>query len=438
MLSYLPVIDKQNVRAQRVGPAVLKLDAWLQTMLSPSGFMGPISHWWESCLIYCGPMIDWRYEGIISAYVTLFEETGRQLWLERAKEAAEHVVAAQLPSGNFRNSSFQHGAIEGGTPHEAAVDVGLLELARLLHRLDDESWLRYFRAAERNIDGYLTGPLWSERGFREQPWDATLVPNKNATPMEALLLYEELSGRDMRQYVEPALQVILSNQEHSGVRKGGTVHRGTGKHQLAISIYTARSMSAVLRLYEYDARAELLDAAAEAMTFLNRLITGRGTYFGFYRDGSLVANPRWIAPSGDVLRAAVLADKYGAAPPGMIDALVDLLLEQQLPSGGLPTAYGFAERGGRRPHQGLPEFRDVLPVVGWCDKALRALSLLCSPALGGAVQAEVAPCEVSCTWKGRRCTYVEDDGQICLRDELTGRVRYRWYKGRVWSDVYEL
>jgi hypothetical protein len=437
MLSSLQVVGKETIRTHQIATAVLKLDAWLQTMCSAAGFTGPIAHWWESCLIYCGPMIDWRYEGIIPAYVTLFESTGGRLWLQRAKQAAEYAVLGQLPSGNFRNSSFQHGAIEGGTPHEAAVDVGLLELARLLRRTGDETWHRYFEAAERNITSYLLGPLWGGEGFREQPWDATLVPNKNATGMEALLLYEELSGRDMSHYVEAALKVILSAQEQSGPRAGGTVHIGTGKHRLAIGIYTARSVCALLRLYQRDPRSALLDVVTRAMMFLNRLITPDGTFFGYYLDGSLVANPRWIAPAGDLLRAAVSANEYGSTPPGIIDALVDLLLEQQLPSGGIPTAYGFAERGGHRPYRGSPEFRDILPVAGWCDKALRALSLLC-PSNMDTIVADTHPSELSCTWKGKPCRYSENDYEICLREESTGRVRYRWCKGQVWPDVYAL
>jgi hypothetical protein len=382
-------------------------------------------------------MIDWRYEGLITAYVNLFASTSNPLWLERAKRAAEDVLAAQLPSGNFRNSSFQQGPIEGGTPHEAAVDVGLLELARLLRRIGDPSGQRYIEAAERNIAGYLLGPLWGGRGFQEQPWDATLVPNKNATSLEALLLYEELSGRDMLRYIQPALDVILSAQERFGPRAGATIHTGTHKHQLAIGIYTARSMCALLRFYRRDPSSTLLNRIAEAMMFLRNLITSQGTFFGYYRNGSLIANPRWIAPAGDLLRAAVLADGYGLTPAGMTEALVDLLLRHQYPSGGIPTAYGFAELGSGRPYRGSPEFRDVLPVVGWCDKAFRALSLL-FPATADTSEPESGSCEIACTWKGTQCVYIEDVSEICLREAPRGRYRYRWRKGQVWPDVYAL
>src|ERR1041385_4387491 len=150
-------------------------------MRGVGGYGGPISHWGESSFIYCGPMADWRYEGIISGYTNLYHARGQSVWRERAKQACDDVVAAQLPSGKFRNSAFQQGPMEGGTPHEAAVDVGLLELAQLLQEIGDETWLSYFDVACRNIERYLLTDLWDGKGFRDQPWNSTRVPNKNAT-----------------------------------------------------------------------------------------------------------------------------------------------------------------------------------------------------------------------------------------------------------------
>ena len=80
--------------------------------------------------------------------------------------------------------------MEGGTPHEAAVDLALLELARLLRELGDDEWETFYRSAEHNIDEYLLGRLWDGTGFVDQPWHRVHVPNKNATTIEALILFE--------------------------------------------------------------------------------------------------------------------------------------------------------------------------------------------------------------------------------------------------------
>ncbi len=418
----------------RIRQAIGRLDAWLQTMRGPGGYGGPIAHWWESSLLYCGPMADWRYEGIICGYVALYRSTGQAIWLNRARQAGDDLVAAQLPSGKFRNSSFEIGPNEGGTPHEAGVDIGLLELAQLLRQIGDDDWWTYFNAAQRNIQAYLLGELWNGEGFRDMPWNETLVPNKNATVVEALVLYEHLSGQDMSVYLEKAARVILSAQEKTGPRAGGIVHRGTGRHRLAVSIYTARSVCGLLRLYERDPRDEWLDAVSGALKFLRGLITLRGVYFGRYPDGSLIANPRLIAGAGDVLRAMIWGRKYGLASDADIQALVELLVQSQLPSGGIPTGYGFAWRGARREYRGLPEFRDVLPVVGWCDKAFRALSMLL---IGGDANEIIKHTECQCLWKGRECLFQETDQSLSLKD-AQGDSMYHWDKRSCFPSAYRL
>ncbi len=420
-----------------IADTIARLDQWLQTMRGVGGYRGPISHWWETSLIYCGPMADWRYEGIICGYINLYRASGQIIWLERARHAGDDLVAAQLPSGKFRNSAFQQGPMEGGTPHEAAVDAGLLELAQLLREVGDETWLTYFETACRNIERYLLAELWNGTGFRDQPWNQVLVPNKNATIAEALILFEALSGRDMSTYLDGAAKIILSAQVQSGLRSGATIHLGTGPHRLSIGLYTARSMCGLLRIYERQPKEELLDAVSRALNFLRGLFSPHGLYFGLYQDGSLIANPRLIAGSGDILRLMIWSCKYGLGSDEEVAALVELFIRSQLPSGSIPTGYGFAERGGHHEHEGLPEFRDVLSVVGWCDKVLRALSLL-SPQMRLDIQASNETTELVCSWKGKECKYLENENEICLSNESNGQVLYNWQKNKNFPDIYAL
>lgn len=418
--------------------SIARMDRWLQTMRGATGYTGPISHWWESSLLYCGPMIDWRYEGIICGYIALFRRTHQRVWLERARTAADDVIAGQLPSGNYRNSAFQQGPMEGGTPHEAAVDVGLLELAMAMRDSGETGWRTYLEPAQRNIESYLIGSLWSVNGFRDQPWNATLVANKNATIIEALILAEAVSGWDMSLYIDGAARVVLAAQEHVGARAGGTVHHGTGRHRLAVGLYTARSMSALLRLHDRNGDDRLLAAVQSAVTFLRSLYSPAGLLFGRYPDGTSIANPRLIAGTGDVLRLMIIARDRGIATDSDVDPLVELLLASQTATGGLPTALGFARRGGRTPCDGTPEFRDVLPVVGWADKAFRALCLLDKSAQIEPEQGPSKNIEVECTWQGRSCTFLESEREIELLEGESGQSIYRWHKTTCYPDVYRL
>src|SRR5690554_1264599 len=102
---------------------VARLEAWLETMRGPGGYTGPVAHWWQNCLFYTGPGLDWRYEGIITGYLTLYERTGETRWLSKACRAGDDVLDGQLPSGHFAGSCFELNPYTAGTPHEAACDL---------------------------------------------------------------------------------------------------------------------------------------------------------------------------------------------------------------------------------------------------------------------------------------------------------------------------
>jgi hypothetical protein len=432
-LSSLPVELSKSA-----GQALAGLDRWFQTMRGPGGFGGPVAHWWESSWLYCGPMVDWRYEGILCGYVTLYRRTGEAAWLDRAVQAGEDAVQALLPTGNFRNSAFQQGPMEGGTPHEAAVDVGLFELAALLKENSDPRWERYFQAAQKNILLYQIGRLWNGSGFLDQPWNQTLVPNKNGTLIETLTFYETLSGEDMSRYIQGAANVILSAQEKNGPRAGGIVHLGTGRHRLAIGIYNARSVCGLLQAYRRDPHEEYLSAAAGSLKFMRGLLAEDGVCFGRYPDGSLIANPRIIAGAGDVLRAFWLGEQAGLGGKDEIRAVAKILLEAQSPTGGIPTGAGFARRGSSKAYQGKSDFRDVLPVVGWCDKAFRALALFAVPT--NRVDGIPGSKEVSipCTWKGKTCLFTETILQFSLYMQNNQKPLFLWEKGQLFPTIYAL
>ncbi|MEP7287856.1 MAG: hypothetical protein ABI947_19035 [Chloroflexota bacterium] len=417
--------------------AVLALDQWLESMRGPSGYTGPISHWWDSSLIYTGAMLDWRYEGILCGYLNLYHATSNAIWLRRAQQAGDDLIAGQQTDGHFWNSSFEFGPAIGGTPHEAAATIGLLELASVLRAEKLAEWQRYFAAAEQTIRQVLIGRLWTGRGFREQPDDDCLVANKNATTLEALLLYEALSGESMQLYITAAAQVVLSCQVAEGSRAGATVHAGTHQHALTFGIYTARCVSAIARLIGRQPLPMYAAFIQKAVRYLSTLVQADGTLLGHYKSGPLIGAPRWISPSGDLLRAFLLAQPYATFDQTLIAKLVSILVNAQYPGGGIPTANGFARLGRLKFRETLPEFRDVLPVVGWCDKAFRALTMLYQPHYIN-VTTSFQKTEIDCVWRNRRCWFREDKTRFMLTEQRSGHLYYEWHKGESYPDVIDL
>jgi hypothetical protein len=421
-----------------IDQAVTLIDGWLESLRGRGGYAGPVAHWWQSCLLYCGPMIDWRYEGIITGYLQLFRTTEDPRWLRRALAAAEDIRCAQLPDGRFRNSSFEIGPIEGGTPHEAAVCIGLLELARTLRAMNDPRWTCYRDVAERNIKHYQIAQLWDGAAFRDQAWNRTVVANKNATTLEALLLYEELGGESMERYIAGAAGLVLAAQVHApGPRQGATIHLGTGRQRLAIGIYTARCAAALVRLYEQCGYERYIVAARAMGEYLLRLVGARGTTFGHYPRGDAILCPTWVSPSGDVLRALLALRPHADIPEAAIERLTGALIEHQLPSGGIQTARGLGKKGSTRQPDHTPDFRDVLPVAGWVDKAFRALTLLCDQPTPSACAGTQQTRQV-CLWKGKRRVYHETPDEMCLINVGTSKPIFQWRKGADFPSVYRL
>lgn len=194
-------------------------------------------------------------------------------------------------------------------------------------------------------------------------------------------------------------------------------------------------MSALAQLCErfHDERYDR--ALSDAVDFLARQVEPAGLVFGYYRDGRRIANPRWISPAAEVLRGFRSASRYRPVPHEVVDRLVRLLLQAQLPSGGIPTGWGSARRGFTGSPPEAPEFRDVLPVVGWCDKAFRALASLVD---GPVDPRPPASTTVACTWKAWRCRYREEEDCLWLERQHDGRLLFRWWKGSVFPDVFDL
>ncbi|PDV99085.1 hypothetical protein [Candidatus Chloroploca asiatica] len=410
-----------------IAHAVAKLDAWFETMRGPGGYGGPVAHWWQQSLLYTGAGLDWRYEGIISGYLTLWERTGAEQWLAKARRAGDDLVAGQLPNGHFVASAFEINPASAGTPHEAACAGALLLLALALRQAKREGWHVYATAAQHNLEQFYLGQLWDKaaRSFRDSPLVPSFVPNKAATACETLFLQAELSGEAhwIEQYALPNLDRILAHQVRGGSYDGAIAQNSFGERVVDkyFPVYIVRCVPALLRGFTYTRQERYLDAAIRALLFVLRQVDVTGALpTAIYANGHKSHHPSWIAPLGDVLYVITLL-----RPHGLILATTAIearLLAGQSPTGGIATATGFAGQANKRPSQ-IPDFRDLLPVAGWCHKAFRYLA---SCVTGELPVVTSATYETECTFGGRCLHYRETPDLIeaCNGQEP----RYRWFK----------
>ncbi|MBM4430647.1 MAG: hypothetical protein FJ026_09930 [Chloroflexi bacterium] len=360
----------------QVWPAVQGLDAWFDTQRQPGGYGGPVVHWWRDCLDYTAPGLDWRYEGIICGYLNLWSATGEDRWLAKATRAGDDLVAGQLPSANYRNSSFELNPATAGTPHEAANDLALLRLAGCLRRTGQGDWQRYARTAERNLHEFFIQRLWDARArhFRDSPSVPSFVPNKAATLAEALLALSRCTGNDewAGLYALPTLHSVLAHQVRGGALDGAICQNSFGPRRVDkfFPFYVARCIPGLLDGFAWSQDERLADGARHAAEFVKRCRYDDGSFPQvLYLRGLANRYPQWVAATGDILRAMALASTVGVEfdpQPTQRWLLAGLRAD-----GGIHTALGF---GRATPGGSEHDPRDQLSVCGWADKAFRYLT----------------------------------------------------------------
>jgi hypothetical protein len=421
-----------------IDPALARLEAWLETMRGPRGYGGPVVHWRQQSLVYTGPGRDWRYEGIIAGYLSLWRTSDDRRWLERARRAGNDLLNGQLADGHFAASAFEANPSGAGMVHEAACDLGLLLLARALRQHGAADWERYAACAEQNLRGHYIAHLWdvAASSFREHPRLISFVPNKAATICEALFLLAELRADAalVEQYALPTLNAILAHQvRESGPLDGGIAQSSFGGKPVEkyAPLFIARCVPALLRGHRWTGDERYLDGARRAMEFIERWVGDDGAPpIMVGADERAAPGPRLVAPLGDILRAADLLTLAGG---GALDlgAMRRRLLDGQDASGGIQLATGFAAPP-RRSRPSLPDLRDILHVTGWCDKAFRYLASHASAALPAATS---RPVTAECGFHGRRLELSESAEALEIRQR--GRLRYRWRKGTTWAELAE-
>jgi hypothetical protein len=426
----------------RVSPraqAVADLHYWLTSMRSTDGFGGPVTHWWRNSLQFTGTGLDWRYEGIVNGYLTLYAKTGSDVWLRLAQQAGDDLVAGQTSSSNFVASSFELNPYPGGNPGEAACDLALLRLAHTLRAAGDFAWERYLRTAERNLRDHYIARLWDRDAqvFSDSLDHATFVPNKAATLVEAILLHDELVANSewSERFALPTLNAILHHQVADGPLRGAIYQYGHGGQPVEwfFPYYIARCLPALKAAFVYNGDERFRDAALAAAVFVMHWRSDDGSFPQVVYSAQRVnAWPRWIAGTGDILRGMQAANELGASHD--LAPTEDWLLAGRMDNGGIRTAHGFAAQASQRLKSTLPDFRDVMPVCGWADKAFAWLAGTLDTNTLIPLTGSDQSVDVECSLNGKRCLYRETGETMELwRDDA---LLYRWRKGDMWAEIH--
>lgn len=385
------------------------LDKWLDSCRVKEGYGGPVVHWWGESLTYTGVGTDWRYEGIITTYLNLYKKSGNEYWLNKAVRAGNDLVKLQLKNSYFPTSCFELNPTAGTLVHQAGCDIGLLEL----YKTTKEE--QFLKTAERNIyqiiDKYWDPTKGQYHSFVDRTTSKQSFyysPNMAATFTEALIILLNMNGYEkLEPYINKTLRHLLSVQVPQGRLEGGIFEEED--HSTIYSFYMARYVPVFLRQYELTKEKEFKKAADKIVKFLLSLEHEHGGFYHFIcPNGNKYNKFRWIAGTGDILRALYLAK----VDESIIKKHTDWILNYQHPSGGIQSSITTKNR-----------FEDVLPVVGWCDKTFRLLSLI---AKGEVIETEYKKTICKCNWRGKKAQYEEDEKYMGLTHK--GKTLYLWDK----------
>ncbi len=270
------------------------------------------------------------------------------------------------------------------------------------------------------------------------------VPNKAATIIEALCRLAELTGdrEYVERYVGPTADSIVGHQvREPGRAVVGAISQATINDRRIdqfFPYYIARCIPGLVAAHRALEDPRYLEAARLAAEFVVRSRDDDGGCPQVvYRDGRFNRYPRWIAAAGDIIKALELLTPLGLDVD--VRPTTAWLLAGQLPTGAVRIAEGFAAQGQQHGSTEPPDVRDLLPVVGWNDKAFHARTTLLSPgsSIPGTSATEVEFRQTA-TWRsfgghGQSVVYREDAKTV----EVLGRdaVWYRWRKGDTWATV---
>ncbi|MEM7334918.1 MAG: hypothetical protein AAF490_22765 [Chloroflexota bacterium] len=415
---------------------IANLDAWFESIRTPEGYGGPVVHWWQNCLQFTGAGLDWRYEGMIIGYLNLWQKTRETAWLEKATRCGMSLVKGQEKSGNYRHSSFELNPYGGGTPHEAAADIGLLQLALGLKSINDKRWKLFTRVAERNLRKYYMTRLWDKKQnrFRDSLNYDSFVPNKACTLVEAIFALADILGKEdpIEKYALPTLEAVIQLQQTSKGSVAGGIAQSQQNGKLVeayFPYYVARCVPALLRAYDYTNEEKWLASAKFAFDFVNRVQTEEGLLPQVVYPTNENVYPTWIAPLGDVLRVGELLAEQGIRVD--LSAMQKQMFEGQLPTGGIVTGRGFGGQISQR-NPALQDFRDCIPVAGWSDKAFRFLTG-CLPYKSEIPRPETSAWTARCTVRGKTAVWRETQQEMKLT--VGQNVLYQWQKGQPWAKV---
>jgi len=412
-----------------ISASLARLESWFSSVRDEDGYYGPSigANGWT--MAFCGPAFDWRYEGILRAYASRYEATGKSVYRDFIEQDVEAIVRAQWRNGCFSVSHFENNPCEGGMPHEPAMLSGVCRVIPFLETWGYAGLSRAYDAVEKYITEYLIRQLWNKtlRTFNCWPTSdfVSYNPHCVASVLELLIRYAALtdSWNRFESYIVESGRSILAVQIAEGPLRGG-IPATSNERDRVYPYWAVRCLPAIRLLAAKTQCPDYIAALSLMKGFLSPWSADVTAYpHVLWADRPPRALPFLVGAGADsIMRLldAELMDREEALRQAQ------RLLPYQLPTGAFRTAVGF---GGRKR---TCDWRDIVPVCGWLDKIYALSSLLCSGDVPDVEPAGPFETDVRVVWRPVRFRETRDE---MVMEKRNGTKVYHWVKRTRWPLV---
>lgn len=343
--------------------ALSRLMCFIRSWQRADGLIGgTIATWWSSTVDTAEPHPMNQYP-IILGYLKLGESgIGGGDWIGEARRIADGLVGAISIDGSLMND---WGDIPGKKPAPVIYTAGITALTRMYRFSDDPGYLKAAKRLKEHVEArwVVDGHMYHRVANQQCKWAEALLE---------LFLVTKVDG-----LVQQARRIIYECLEHQ-IREGdmrGAI-RQSRINDLVITIYVAKCLKPILRLFEITREARLLEGATMLAGYLEKAVVEDGIWRncaeprGMLSDGMrrvaridyhsgyrlpfhmirrmlqsqwrMDDHPSFIARAGDGIQGLLMLGRHVDRYRTLSGKMVDRLVSYQLPHGGIRNTIGYS------------------------------------------------------------------------------------------------
>lgn len=304
-----------------------KLYSWLCSWRQKDGYGGFLHHAihgtvnWEHARL----VPSYTYEPLINGFLNLYANTDNPVWLRRAEQAADDLIAILDNTHQFRYSGFEFAPKSGSIVHTVNPLFAFMKLYAITHNK------KYIEICKKVLES-IACIYWRGNNFAG-PFNMTL------TVSAAMAEYGALTGdwRLHEIYGKHSFQLIKDHQCQEGPA-AGLYYRNSNDHSIVFPWYNSVKANAMIRYGTAVKDPAWINEGKKLLQNIRNLFYADFSLPHSFQDGDLLSVPTLVAPAAFCL---TLMQKYHILSEKEIASALESFLNMQTEIGFFPANKGY-------------------------------------------------------------------------------------------------